>query len=245
MEFVSSAAGAAFATDFANEPQRAIAAATNGISTALLAAGLVAAAPLAAHIQQASPSHDDAGPETPSASASQMVEPGNVERAAEWDQALDQIDDVLELRAEDIASGPQYFDNHESRSGEQIDEPGAALPAPKFSALLEPTPGDHRGPVVEPINPAIIMQPGSELTADSIKAAVTNAIEGRTVDLDALLGANASSEHMLPQIQLYGEAGAGFAFGSDMPALGNLFMPDMAEQHIMAQMEQAAMTGHA
>ena len=89
------------------------------------------------------------------------------------------------------------------------------------------------------------MPPGSELTADDIKAVVTNAIEGRTVDLDALLGTNASSEHVLPQIQLHGEGGAGFAFGGDMPALGNLFMPDMAEQHIMAQMEQAAMTGHA
>ena len=245
VEFVSSAAGAAFATDFANEPQRAIAAATNGISTALIAAGLVAAAPLATHIQQALPSHDDTGPETPSASASQMVEQGNVERAAGWDQASDEIDDVLELRAEDIATGPQYFNNHDSRSGEQIDETGAALSAPKFSALLEPTPDEHRGPVAEPINPAIIMPPGSELTADDIKAVVTNAIEGRTVDLDALLGTNASSEHVLPQIQLHGEGGAGFAFGGDMPALGNLFMPDMAEQHIMAQMEQAAMTGHA
>ncbi len=248
-------ADASFSTNFVNDPQRALSAATNGMSTALLAAGLVAAVPLAAKIPEASRPDSYVTAEAQTDAASQMVEPTSVERAAEWDQSLDDPSTELDLGAFVTSTTHQHFEDMDHQSAKQVDGSDAAPSAPAFAELLEqtfaePVSDAGRGGSLAPSvdQSAIMLAPqhqSSDPVVDDVKALVADVMEGRTVDLDALLGANAAPEHVLPQIQLQENAADGFLIGGGMLSLGNLFMPDMAEQHVMAQMEYTAATGHA
>jgi hypothetical protein len=72
----------------------------------------------------------------------------------------------------------------------------------------------------------------------AIDALVANALEGPTVDLDALLGPQS------PAPDFGGLLNAAPDVGDPFGASG-FFMPDLAQQQIAAQLEHVAATGHA
>jgi hypothetical protein len=72
----------------------------------------------------------------------------------------------------------------------------------------------------------------------AIDALVANALEGPTVDLDALLGPQRPSPDFGGLLNITPDVGDPFG-------ASGFFMPDLAQQQIAAQLEQVAATGHA
>ena len=76
--------------------------------------------------------------------------------------------------------------------------------------------------------------------AHDVKAIVAGALEGPQVDLDALLGAAPASNEALPQVPVLASATDGLLGDGGAMGTGHGFMAGLAEQHIAAQLEQAA-----
>jgi large repetitive protein len=247
-------ADAAFATNFVNDNQRAAQTAANGLSTALLAAGLVAAVPLSAQAHEALPLVNHTNPEMQVNAVTAMVQPSTFAHAQGPDWLLNHIDTVQKQPANSVAAGHHHFTGHDYQSIEPADGFAKPTSAPAFAGLLEQTDIEvmrHAGQGVASKLPAdqapvivVLPQSDSDISADHVNAVIADAVEGKTVDLDALLGANIPPEHALPELQLSHNVTGGFGVGDGILPLGNLFMPDMAELHITAQMEHAAATGH-
>ena len=247
-------ADASFATNFVNDNQRvaAASAATNGLSAALIAAGLVAVVPLAAQAPEALALEHHIAPDADANTVNTLPEAGSFARMEEPDIALDIFGKGSELNHISNATGERHFTGRDIQGTERMDGDDAA--APTINAPIEPT-------IAEPVQfaqatPAFMtptdqtqifaVQQGQNgtTTVDEIRAIVTDSIEGRTIDLDAVLGNTTPTENGLPQIQLQDVSAGGFHPGDSTLSLGNFFMPDMVDQHIVAQMEHAAATGH-
>ena len=88
--------------------------------------------------------------------------------------------------------------------------------------------------------PALQLQ-GNALATESVADTVANALEGRMVDLDALLG----TEPVQPQFVLQSGMTDQFLGGDfGMAPTSYLFSIDLSQQQAMAQLEHAAATGH-
>lgn len=135
-------------------------------------------------------------------------------------------------------------DRREARS----DDGDTAAPEPTYAQLLagtdvdlspEPATAAASGEQMQMALPpeAILDLAGAEL--DTIVAA---ALEGPQVEIDALLGPEAPAEPMLARIML-GDGGTTGMLGDG--ASGHSFIADLAQQHVVVQLEQMASAGHA
>ncbi len=143
---------AAFATNFANESQRAVANASVGLSAALIAAGLVAALPLAAQVRDASLPDTVKIADPSDNETTQMVEPLTFEVDHSADVFARHLDDIdskvsgqpsakLRLEADDheISSGPDGSEIPDHRDlglqqSEQVEVKTEATPPSPFTA---------------------------------------------------------------------------------------------------------------
>jgi hypothetical protein len=140
------------------------------------------------------------------------------DEAAERPTVFHQIEDVLPQ---------QQAPAHEAA---ETDVPAAAAPGP-FAGGGEQL---QAASAIQPDKPAPITEPVSDIVAD--------ALEGRVVDLDMLLGTEPPRPELslLPQMT---EPLVGGDAGSAMPS--TIFTIDLSQQQAMAQLEHAAATGHA
>jgi large repetitive protein len=236
-------ADAAFATKFAHLPAQAAVPGANGVAAALAAAGLVAAMPLAAQEQSAPDTTDLLGNGKEPGSQSVMVEPVTTRIADDASFEVEQdggnaetTQPVSHLRFEEHAfeTGPATFDIKD------------AAPLPSISAENE---GSGAAPVATPASPfaasgdqfmlPAAAGPATVADASDVNAIVGGAIEGQTIDLDAVLAAYAEPNGTPIQTTP--------AIMSDFltPDATEMFLPNVAELHILAQMEQAAALGQA
>lgn len=247
-------ADAAFATNFASEQQRAATAAgTNGLSTAMLVAGLVAATPLAAQPSATPPPNPSSAAEV---GTSEAPLPATIHPA---DRASLLIHDMFSGPAiERVASDDKQHitggdENHDSARTDAFDIAGVDRPA----AILPEPSGDDSGPANAPAaapapavdqvqmvlpQQAVLAEP--DPAAGKVEAIVTAALEGPEVNLDALLGPAAPPAQPSPQIPLFAGAANGL-LTETISSAGHSFMAGLADHHAAAQLEQAAAVGHA
>ena len=241
---------AAFATNFANESQRAVANASVGLSAALIAAGLVAALPLAAQVRDASLPDAVKIADPSDNETTQMVEPLTFEVDHSADVFARHLDDIdskvsgqptakLRFEADDheISSGPDGSEIPDHRDlglqqSEQVEVKTEATPPSPFTAT-----GDQM------LLPSAKLQDSAKLTVDEVKEIVVGSIEGRTIDLDAVIAAYVSTDQTTATPAADGSQSAFFA-GNAGVELGDMFMTDMSNQHVFVQMEQIATSGH-
>ena len=244
-------ADAAFATNFAADQQRTAA----GISAAMLVAGLAAAMPLAAEPAPV--------PDAPTAAIIEVapaapLAPPEAEHASAPDLSahLSSYETASDGPHDDPPSRPTLDrGEHDEARAEHVADPA---PERGYASLLEAAPVDHPEPAtaaapVDQVQMVALPQtvapaaPAAEVVdaAAAVKAIVTGALEGPEINLDALLGPP-------PPAPLSNQTlSAILAGGIDVPpgdggpiAAGHGFMAQLAEQHVAAQLEQAA-AGHA
>ncbi|MDR6834905.1 MULTISPECIES: DUF5801 repeats-in-toxin domain-containing protein [unclassified Sphingopyxis] len=239
-------ADAAFATNFADQQRVAATNGNAGVSTAMLVAGLAAATPLAAK--------PPASPDDEAAVSNQQV--GVSSEAAEQSSALPvaKADGLVReyfsgpATARIEPEGTQRQMDEDDRREAQSDDGDTAAPEPTYAQLLagtdvdlspEPATAAASGEQMQMALPpeAILDLAGAEL--DTIVAA---ALEGPQVEIDALLGPEAPAEPMLARIML-GDGGTTGMLGES--ASGHSFIADLAQQHVVVQLEQMASAGHA
>lgn len=243
-------ADAAFATNFANDTQRTLTNATAGLSTVMIAAGLVAAMPLAANVK------DDSLPDTvviggpDDNETTQMVEPSTIEVNSAPVVFANYADDAGNNASEKPSTTHRLdADDHEFTGGPNTLEISAlkvtdSQPTEKVEAQSEitpPSPFAASGDQV--LLQSVAQQDSIMLTVDDVKEIVADSIEGRTLDIDALLAAYVSPDQTTATPLANGLASA-FLAGSTVPEMGELFMSDMADRHVVIQMEQIAASGH-
>jgi VCBS repeat-containing protein len=239
-------ADAAFATNFADQQRVAASNGAAGVSTAMLVAGLAAATPLAAR--------PPAAPDGDTAAANQQV--GVSSEAAEQSSALPsgKADGLVH----EFFSGPatarieadpaqRQMDQDEHREARN-DETDTAAPDPTYAQLLAGTEIDL------PPEPAATTASGDQMqmalppqavldpAAAALDTIVAAALEGPQVELEALLGPATPAEPVLARIML-GDGGAVGGIGD--AASGHSFIADLAQQHVVVQLEQMASAGHA
>jgi hypothetical protein len=240
-------ADAAFATNFANDVQRALLSGSTAMSAALVAAGLVAALPLAAaDVEQAPPSDISV------IGVAQAIE------AVEADPFMPMSGgDGGELWLGDYLIASEMRDTIGAEPSSHLpDQMASAVPEDRFEDMIrEPVSmvervephlapamltTDLTSPFAAPADQSLMraVDTKASLPVEPIGAIVTNALEGQMVDLDALLGPQQLSEPLTPFL--------------DSPALGEmamtsptLFIPEFMQVQIAAQMEHSAATGHA
>ncbi|MGB5076784.1 MAG: DUF5801 repeats-in-toxin domain-containing protein, partial [Sphingorhabdus sp.] len=252
-------ADASFATNFVNDPQRQ-AAAASGMGTALIAAGLVAAFPLAARVSEA-PLLDNHELDDTLVLKSHMVEPTSNERADDTDVQGHYLGGDAAPEIDPAVGSARHFAGNEQENlpdedlGSSISTRGQ-LPGVSDQAMLDGAgtgPGSgsgagRAGPFASAGDEALMMAAAplqaSPGVPDPVREIIEDALEGRTVDLDALLGPRDVAELALSQF-LFQDPANGFFADNDMFSLGSHFGPDIAEQHVVVQMEQAAAVGHA
>jgi hypothetical protein len=239
-------ADAAFATNFADQQRVAATNGTAGVSTAMLVAGLAAATPLAAR-PPATPDGDAAVSGQQSGASGETAEQSTALPAAKADGLVHEyFSGPATARVE--ADPTQRQMDEDDRREAQSDAADTATPDPTYAQLLAgtevdlpPEPatavasGDQMQMALPP--PAVLDLAGAEL--DTIVAA---ALEGPQVELDALLGPAAPAEPALARIML-GDGGAIGLLGDG--ASGQSFIADLAQQHVVVQLEQMASAGHA
>lgn len=243
-------ADAAFTTNFLHDPLRDNSAIANGRAAALVAAGLVTALPLAAQESGGRDSVTLLATSDTDTQVGTMVEPTTIEATTEpvfsFDHTADQVADK-----QPAPSSHLDIDDHDYVAGPDVvglDNPESAPATAATSPNMETAPAEQpSGPFVatgdQVLMPSIAQQAGATVEPDSIKTIVADAIEGRTVDLDSLLAAYGAPE---PAIQLSSiQDGPALLAETGMSAAGHMFMPNMTEIHVIAQMDMAAVTGHA
>jgi large repetitive protein len=247
-------ADAAFATNFANETQRSLLLSATGISVAMMAAGLIAVVPLAAAEPEDARLLDNSMLRVEIREASPNDDPAAVHLAQDNDLWLGDFSTTRHLaftpgieETHDLSDHsdvspqrPNIFDQIDhtqieiqatgTEVSEQIEQPSQTGPftASSYQALGLPAAQPHGGAMV------------AETVA--VTDIVANALEGRTVDLDALLG---SSEPIQPQFVLQtGNMDQFLGGDGGMSSTAGLFTIDLSQQQAMAQLEHAAATGH-
>ena len=110
-------------------------------------------------------------------------------------------------------------------------------------------PDNNAGPLAAPVDQVMLLSveqiDGAGLTADKVTEIVADAIEGRSIDLDAVLAAYSASENSSLPAPLHDTLANAIFMEGQTTAAGKMFMPDIAGQQVMAQIEQAATFGHA
>lgn len=236
-------ADAAFATNFANDVQRSLVANANVMSSALFAAGLVAALPLAA-------ADDDKvmALETRELDLAPYIE--QPELRAEPDVQ----DSTSELWLGDFTATPALSEDGSETAARHFAGDAGPDTAPVLDIQAEPVALRPALQAVEPDVPVMEARFAFAGGTDQIIAAqlapaiegapvpsdlgrmVAEALEGREIDLDALIAAD-TREVVVPTLDM-----AGF---DAMLGASNLFVPDLQQVQIAAQFEQMASTGHA
>jgi CBS domain-containing protein len=227
--------------------QRALLSGSTAMSAALVAAGLVAALPLAAaDVEQAPPSDISV---IGVAQAIEAVEADPFMPMSGGDGGELWLGDYLiasEMRdtigAEPSSHLPDQMASAvpEDRFEDMIREPVSMVERvePHLAPAMQAT--DLTSPFAAPADQSLMraVDTKASLPVEPIGAIVTNALEGQMVDLDALLGPQQLSEPLTPFL--------------DNPALGEmamtsptLFIPEFMQVQIAAQMEHSAATGHA
>jgi large repetitive protein len=247
-------ADAAFATNFVNDPQRALSPASSGLSTALVAAGLVAAMPLAAEDEDISALDNPLVADTDAAQNGRVVEPSTAERVtdSEFSSGPFDAEDTGRQTGDEPAALRHVDDGgyvHAQKAG-WLDMPERGPMAAREEQPDEPMRDVPRhGPLAESGDQVLLLTPEhmetAQPTTDEVREIVADAIEGRSVDLDSLLAAYAGPDQMPSQFLLRDGPNDDMFANRGMAASGDLFMPDMAEQHVLVQLEQMAAAGHA
>lgn len=239
-------ADAAFATNFADQQRIAATNGTAGVATAMLAAGLAAATPLAARLpatrdgdtaianQQVEVSSEAAPQSEPlpaakadvsvheyfSGPATARIEPENTQRQTDGDNRREAQSDPTDSAAVD----PTYSD---LLAGTEVDLP----PEPATAAAVS-----------DQMQMALPPQAVADTAAAPLDTIVAAALEGPQVELDALLGPATPAEPVLARIML-GDGGTISGIGDGVS--GHSFIADLAQQHVVVQLEQMASAGHA
>lgn len=243
-------ADAAFATNFAEVNKRtALPNEASGLGTALAAAAFVAALPLAANDSLVSWSESPLQSDTDDIRHSPSFEPLSVERVDAADLMEDQTNahDDSRTSANAPKVGHGDVDEYHFNTSLQSDQALEASQNSTMQAKADIIAHDEQQFAPSAGTDQVFLTPASPVgapsTADEVKTIVLEAVEGQSVDLNALVAAymqpmNFQSSLAVSEFSL--------SMAGDVPslALGNMFMPDMAEQHIVVQLEQAAITGH-
>ena len=228
----------------------------------MLAAGLVAAAPLAAEPVSPSPAKK-ASTFAPAATATAETHPAPEVHHSDRASVLvrDPWTDPAEARISE--KGDEHGRFHAERA---VTDRAGGLEAPDSDRSLAglsdadnkdpaPTPaptsgGAHGVDQVQMVLPEqAVPDPADTRTADpavatvDVSALATAALQGPELNLDALLGPQPEARP-LPQIALFGDAASG-GFAEMSGPMGHAFMIGLADQHVAAQLEQAAAAGHA
>lgn len=254
-------ADAAFATNFVTEQQRAAAVSgTAGLSAAILVAGLAAATPLAAQPSEASSANEMIAANAALAPSAEAAEPSAI-HTADRASLLVHDDANGHAAARIVNGGSDHASGADERSGGELprlldaaeaDRPLSSLPAADDAASAPaPAPAFDAAHGVEQIQMVLPAQAvvdveagkGAPLAVD-VSAVVSAALEGPSVNLDAMLGPAPVDARPLPQVALLADSGGGVPSEMNAP-MGHAFMIGLAEQHVAAQLEQAAASGHA
>lgn len=233
-------ADAAFATNFANDVQRSLVANANVMSSALFAAGLVAALPLAA-----ADAEKTTGFETRELDLAPYIEP------PEYRAEPEAPDAASELWLGDFAIAPGLGEDSPEpalRHFAGAENDGAA---PALDMQAEPVALRQALHAIEPDAPAIEPRFAFAGSTDQIIAApmapvseggpdlarlVSAALEGREIDLDALVEGDSAEVHA-PIFDPLGFDPLGGA--------SDLFVPDFQQAQLAVQFEQMASAGHS
>ncbi|MBW8296491.1 MAG: VCBS domain-containing protein [Sphingopyxis sp.] len=242
-------ADAAFATNFADQQRIAATSGTAGLSTAMLVAGLAAATPLAAR--------PPAAPDGDATVSAQQ--PGISSEAAEYSAPLPAA--KADGLVHEYFSGPatakieadptqRQMDEDERREAHS-DEFDSAAPDQSYAQLLagtevdlprEPATTTASGDQMQMVLPP---QAVPDLADAPLETIVAAALEGPQVELDALLGPAAPEEHGLARIMLGDGGSIGLLGDGGSGASAHSFIADLAQQHVVVQLEQMASAGHA
>jgi hypothetical protein len=241
-------ADAVFATNFANDVQRSLVNGSTAMSSALFAAGLVAALPLAAAEMESDPQPGALALGATVAidgavQAVQSVEPDRPDEFWLGDYAIapDEGERGATMPTHHLADESRFDDTRHADFG-RIESANARAVTPALETV-EPLRATVQGGPFEGSSDQSLMalampQGGMPAQANPIDALVVNALEGPTVDLDALLGPQPPSSEV--DVLLKAMPDGGDPFGTS-----SFFMPDLAQQQIAAQLEHVAATGHA
>lgn len=240
-------ADAAFATNFANDAQRALLNGGTAMSAALAAAGLIAALPLAAA------EVDDAPPPDASvlgvaqdieAATTDPIMPMPADQGGElW---LGEYLMATEIR-DIIGAEPSHHHADEIDAAvredgfdDMIRAPGSMVESVEPDLASAMATADVASPFAAHVDQSLILAVDAKagLPVEPIAAIVTNALEGQMVDLDAVLGPQDMTAPLTPLLD-------NLALGEMAMTSPGLFIPEFMQVQIAAQMEHAAVTGHA
>jgi len=254
-------ADAAFATNVVSEQQRTASAGAAGLSTAMLVAGLAAATPLAAEAPPSSPGEQTMPASVEAAPSTEAVAPSTIhpsDRAGLLIHDLFSGPEVVRIANDSKAHVSAGDDRPGTAHADLLDpagggRPPASLPeSPEPEATPAPAPASdaaHGVDQVQMVLPAqAILDPGAGAPGASATPAlagvVAGAIEGPEVNLDTLLGPATPAGQPLSAPPLLAAAAIAPLADAMMPS-GHSFMTSFADQHVAAQLEHAAATGHA
>lgn len=240
-------ADAAFATNFANDAQRALLSGSTAMSAALVAAGLVAALPLAAaDVEQAPPSDISVigvaqAIEAVEADPFMPMSGGDGEELWLGDYLIvSEMRDTIGTEPSSHLADQMASAVPEDRFEDMIREPVSMVERvePHLAPAMLAT--DLTSPFAAPADQSLMRAVDAKvsLPVEPISAIVTNALEGQMVDLDALLGPQQLSEPLTPLLDNQ-------ALGEMAMTSPTLFIPEFMQVQIAAQMEHSAATGHA
>ena len=242
-------ADAAFATNFADQQRVAAAAGTAGLSTAMLVAGLAAATPLAARPSPA-PDDDASVAGLQSASLSEAADHSAALPPATGDGPVQEYFSGRVTAPIEADPTQRQMDQHEQREV-RSDDGDTAAAEPTYAQLLAGTEVDLPSETAAPgassdqMQMALPPQPVLDLADAQLDTIVAAALEGPQVELDALLGPVTPAEPVLTRFML-GDGGAGGLLADGVSdASGHSFIADLAQQHVVVQLEQMASAGHA
>ncbi len=219
------------------------------LATALVAAGIATALPLAAEDSAISPSANPLLANDNGDVVGPVAEYLTVEAAANSNLWQDQISHDADARMSEAPVAPRQLDIAGYAVAESAD-PVAVSHLLGDTAVEDQMSGRGHQQQAAPstdqvLLPSIVPQALTGPTAAEVSEMVADAIEGRTVDLDALLAAYVGPGQQHPQVLLQNSAPHGFFADYAMSASGDILLSNMAEQQVMAQLEQAATLGNA
>ena len=241
-------ADAAFATNFVTDVQRTLSIASTGIATALFAAASLGSTQKGGVVSENPMLVSD-----DMVAFDAMVEPRSLEAVVDPEFELQQSGHQMGTSLE--VSPRSQFDVPEEVYTTRLEDIEQELPPAALASVGDEMPAEvigpdnNAGPLAAPVDQVMLLSveqiDGAGLTADKVTEIVADAIEGRSIDLDAVLAAYSASENSSLPAPLHDTLANAIFMEGQTSAAGNMFMPDIAGQQVMAQIEQAATFGHA
>ena len=244
-------ADAAFATNFASELQRSLLSSATGIPAVMMAAGLISVVPFTPAESDDARLRDSSIAQAEAVEGITDIEAVSVHLGHDDELWLGDFptapgDAVTSQtgRASDF-SDDGYVAPQRSNIFDQADNAHvqAQAPIPEISEQTEQLQriGPFAGSGDQSLSVPALQLQGNALATESVADTVANALEGRMVDLDALLG----TEPVQPQFMLQSGMTDQFLGGDfGIASTSYLFSIDLSQQQAMAQLEHAAATGH-